>query len=127
MLSKLRNKPKPIGKLYKLEVAAKAIVFAAAGKQNYRLFPCFEYIFCEALILTGHYHEGLIYVDYALNNYPEKHPYVDIGYFEKLRLWKALALSRLGDGAHTSEPYLTIANSSLFKDAFKGGGPSLCQ
>jgi hypothetical protein len=34
----------------------------------------------------------LFYLEAAFKNYPDKHVYVDIGYFEKLKLWQVYAL-----------------------------------
>ncbi len=67
------------------------------GLENYRLFPCFEYVFGEALVLTGHYQEALMYIQAALKNYPEQHSYVDVSYYEKLKLWEAFTLVKTGN------------------------------
>lgn len=42
------------------------------SRDGYRLFPCFEFNFGTALVLTGHFNEALYYLHYGMKNYPER-------------------------------------------------------
>jgi hypothetical protein len=61
-------------------------------KEQTQLFPFFEYIIAEALILTGYYYEGLYYINYALDNYYKNLGYQGFGYYQALDLLKTIAL-----------------------------------
>jgi hypothetical protein len=64
------------------------------ANDNYKLFPCFEYIIGGALVVTRLYGEAIYYLNYALKNYPGRHSYLDAGFYESLLLFKALALAK---------------------------------
>lgn len=67
------------------------------AKYHNQAFPFFEIIFSEALILTGHYEEGLYYIKYALDVYPHSLKGKDPGFYQSCMLFKAIALYKLGD------------------------------
>jgi hypothetical protein len=54
------------------------------ANDNYKLFPCFEYMIGGALVVTKQYSEAIYYLDYALQNYPGRHSYLDSGFYESL-------------------------------------------
>lgn len=64
-------------------------------KEQAQLFPFFEHIIAEALILTGYYHEGLYYINYAADNYYKNLSYLGFGYYQALEILKAIALLKV--------------------------------
>ena len=63
---------------------------------NYRFFPCFEYVIAIALTLTGHYSEAKHYLDYAATAYTATHTYLDKGFYQTLDICRGLTLVGLG-------------------------------
>jgi len=83
-------------------------------KDNYGMFPCFEYVFTIALVLTGHYQEALYYMDYAEKNYSGKHSYIDQGYYKTMQLIQGIALARLQEKEQAESIYRQIRPSQFY-------------
>jgi hypothetical protein len=83
-------------------------------EDHYHLFPCFEYTFSIALVLTGHYAEALFYLDHAFKHYPESHSYMEEGFFETLQLLKALALAKTGHRDEAKKIYTSLKPSRFY-------------
>lgn len=81
---------------------------------NYKLFPCFEYILGTALVVTRNYSEAVYYLNYALKNYPGRHSYIDAGYYETLLLCNALALAKTKDKKEASAIYRQLKPSRFY-------------
>jgi hypothetical protein len=84
------------------------------GRDNYRLFPAFEYVFSSALLVTGHYNEALYYINYALKNYPEKPSYIEDGFYIDIDLIKALVLVKNGRKEEAEKIYNQIKPSEFY-------------
>lgn len=84
------------------------------ANDNYKLFPCFEYILGGVLVVTGHYSEAIYYLDYALTHYPARHTYLDAGYYETLLLLKALALAKTKNKQDANSIYRQLKPSSFY-------------
>ena len=57
-------------------------------------FPRFELYMAEALILTGHFEEGLYYIEQAKKKYPEKEDYTLWKFFQNFLLLEAIVLCK---------------------------------
>jgi hypothetical protein len=86
----------------------------APAKDNYCLFPCFEYMFSSALMLTMHYHEALHYTEYALKNYTERHHYMDKGFYKSLELIRAIAFCKCGQKKEAEDLYNRLRPSQFY-------------
>ena len=84
------------------------------GSNNYRLFPAFEYVISSALLVTEHYDEALYYINYALKNYPEKHSYVEEGFYIDIDLIKALVLVKNDKKMEAEKIYNQIKPSKFY-------------
>jgi hypothetical protein len=84
------------------------------GADQYRLFPVFEFVFSLALVLTRHYGEALYYADYALENYPDTHGYLEQGFLKRLHLVKALALAHSGQKEKAEKIYQQMRPSQFY-------------
>jgi hypothetical protein len=90
-------------------------VFADAAKCHLefkntpaKLHESFEFIFCRALILTGHFEQATFYSTYLVKKYPkESHP-KDFDFFETLQLFKGIALSKTNEIAKAKHIFSTI-------------------
>jgi hypothetical protein len=81
---------------------------------NYKLFPCFEYVFSAALMLTGHYQEALYYTNFARRNYPGKHAYMDQGYYKTMQITRAIALVKTGEKEESEKIFEQLRPSQFY-------------
>jgi hypothetical protein len=84
------------------------------GKDNYRSFPCFEYVLSSALFLAGRYEEVLYFIDYGKQNYRHRHSYVEDGLYHSLDLLYAYALLKTGEQAEAKKIFKNIQPSGFY-------------
>jgi hypothetical protein len=80
----------------------------------YQDFPCFEYIFSIALLLTGHYADALYYISHAQKNFPARNPDMDLGYYKTLQLIRGITFAKMGERARADEIYKQLRPSQFY-------------
>src|SRR4030095_16535133 len=78
------------------------------------LFHRFEYIFAEALVLTGHYEESLYYIHKITNNAIQRNIYLDNPFYQSLNLFQALALYKTGCMEQAEKIFNAIRPSEFY-------------
>jgi hypothetical protein len=71
-------------------------VYSSLQPPDDDLYSTFEYHFGEALVLTGHFEEGLYFLDNIMNRKPEKPSLNNLPYYEAVNLFQAVALYKTG-------------------------------
>lgn len=84
------------------------------ASDNYKAFPCFEFVIVEALLLCEYFEEALFYINHAMISYPIKPTYVDQGFYTAFDLFKSMALYGVGKIKEAKKFYRNVDDNNFY-------------
>lgn len=77
----------------------------SAQKEKKYEFPIFEYLVSSAMVLTGKYREAIYFLEFGPTNHHKELTYGQLGYYQLMMLYKAIALVETGEQQKAEKLY----------------------
>ena len=94
--------------------AHKSFYSLRQSDEGYSLYRSFEYVFVQALVLTGHHEEALFYIQNVKKSVSKRRFETDIPFYETLVLLETMALFKSGSHKQAERIFNDIKPSSFY-------------